>query len=206
MSCDNKQPVIKQALGKQWDELAIPVKQHYDISPGTDSKRVIRGVMSEVYHSNIAKLFLLPSRLFGALVPYKGKNIPTEVKNWTSKQDDRAMHWHRTLTFQERAQMIFRSRMEHVCASEITEYVKFGLGIRLHAYTQDSALHFRSLGYVWTVGSLSVPIPSWMILGDVEIIEKSLSDKEFFIDFNMTHPLFGRTFSYTGTFAIEEIS
>ncbi len=204
MESDNRQPVIKQALGEQWDELDKTVKRHYNITPGEESKMVIRGVMSEVYHSNIAKLFLLPGRIFGALVPYRGNNVPTEVTNWTTSDDASAMHWHRTLAFDNRPPVIFQSRMEHCSGSEIIEYVKYGMGIRLHTYTQDKALHFRSLGYVWKIGPFSLPIPNWMILGDAEIIEKSLSDKEFFIDFNMFHPLFGKTFSYTGTFVIDE--
>ncbi len=204
MQASNRQAVIKQALGEQWNELHPIVKRHYDITPGDDSQMIIRGIMSEVYHSKIARLFLLPGRIFGALVPYKGKDIPTEVKNWTTHDNHRAMFWYRTLIFPNKRPVIFRSRMEYVSNGEIIEYVKYGLGIRLHTYTQDRALHFRSLGYVWDIGPLSIPIPNWMALGTAEIIEKSLSDKEFFIDFIMTHPLFGKTFSYTGTFVIEK--
>ncbi len=205
MTTNRLQPVIKRALGEQWDELDAIVKQHYDITPGNDSAMVIRGIMSEVYHSKIAKLFLLPGRLFGALVPYRGKDIPTEVKNWTTEDNLSAMFWYRTLIFPNKAPVIFRSRMEHIDGNEIIEYVKFGMGIRLHAYSKNGALHFRSKGYVWKVGPITLPIPNWAILGDAEIVEKSISDTVFFIEFNMIHPLFGKTFSYTGTFAIEEI-
>ncbi len=199
---NKKQAVIKQALGAQWDDLDPLVKQHYDIIPGEAASMVIHGVMDEVYHSNIAKLFLLPGKIFGALVPYKGKNIPTEVKNWTTTDNHQAMFWHRTLTFPNKKPVIFSSRMEHVKNDEIIEYVRYGMGIKMKMSVQSGALQFKSTGYVWKVAGISIPIPTWFILGDATIIEKTVSEDEFYIDFKMTHPLFGRTFAYSGTYHI----
>lgn len=199
-----QQPVIQKALGNNWDDLAETVKQHYDITPGEASNMTIKGVMDEVYHSPIAKLFLLPGRIFGALVPYKGKNIPTEVKNWTTSDNNAAMFWHRTLEFPNKAPVIFKSRMEYVKDDEIIEYVRYGMGIRMRMSVKNNALIFKSIGYVWKLAGIKIPIPTWAILGDAEIIERAISDDEFFIDFNMTHPLFGRTFSYSGLYSIEK--
>ena len=200
----HQEPVIKKALGQQWDTLSALVKRHYDITAGKPSHMVIKGVMTEVYHSPIAKLFLLPGRLFGALVPYKGKDVPTKVQNWTTADNHKAMFWHRTLDFQNKPTVIFKSRMEHIKDDEIIEYVRFGMGIRMKMSVENEALIFTSLGYVWQVGPIKLPIPTWAILGDANIIEKAISDDEFFIDFNMVHPLFGKTFSYSGVFHIEE--
>jgi len=202
MTDKKRQPVIKVALMDQWNDLADIVKQHYDITPGTPSNMVIKGVMDEVYHSPIAKLFLLPSRIFGALVPYKGTNIPTEVKNWTTTDNLSAMFWHRTLDFPNKPAVVFKSRMEHVQGNEIIEYVRYGMGIRMQMSVEESALIFKSIGYVWKLGGMTIPIPAWAILGNARIIEKAISEDEFFIDFNITHPIFGKTFSYAGTYSI----
>lgn len=204
MSSENLKPVIEKALGGSWDQLAPLIRQHYDITPGTPSKMVINGIMDEVYHSPIAKLFLLPGRIFGALVPYKGKKIPTEVRNWTSENDNEAMFWHRTLDFPNKPDVIFQSRMEHIQDNEIIEFVRFGMGIRMAMSVKDEALIFKSLGYVWKIAGIQIPIPTWVILGNSEIIEKAISDDTFYIAFNMVHPLFGRTFHYSGTFSITE--
>lgn len=203
MSEEKQQPVIKQALGDDWNKLAGIVKQHYDITPGKPSNMIIKGVMDEVYHSPIAKLFLLPGRIFGALVPYKGKSIPTEVRNWTTADNNSSMFWHRTLEFPNKAPVVFKSRMEYVKKDEIIEYVRYGMGIRMRMSVKDGALIFKSIGYVWKIGSLMIPIPTWAILGDSVIIEKAISDNQFFIDFNMIHPIFGQTFSYSGKFYID---
>ena len=197
-----KRPVIKEALGSNWEDLAEIIKQHYDITPGKSSNMMIKGDMDEVYHSLIAKLFLLPGRIFGALVPYKGKNVPTKVRNWTTTEDNSSMFWHRTLEFPNKPPIIFQSRMEYIEGDEIIEYVRYGMGIRMRVSVKDSALIFKSIGYVWEIGPLMIRIPTWAILGDSEITEKAISSNKFFIDFNMTHPIFGRTFSYSGTFHI----
>jgi hypothetical protein len=202
MSTGKQLPVIRKALGNQWQHLGKVVRQHYDISPGTDSDMLIEGIMGEVYHSAIAKLFLIPGRLFGALVPYRGKQIPTQVRNWTLSDNDKAMFWHRTLQFPAHSPIIFRSRMEHVRGNEIIEFVRFGMGIRMLLSVRDAALVYESVGYVWKIGGVSLPIPGWAILGNAVIIERPLSDKEFDIDFIIRHPLFGRTFAYSGRFSI----
>lgn len=202
MTSHRQLPVIRKALGENWSDLGEIVRQHYDISPGTASNMVIEGVMSEVYHSPFAKLFLLPGRLFGALVPHRGRNIPTRVRNWTETDNEKAMFWHRTLSFPGRLPVIFRSRMEHVRNNEIIEYVRFGMGIRMLLSVQNSALVYESAGYVWHIGTLSIPIPGWAILGEAVIVEKPLSENQFHIDFVIRHPIFGKTFSYAGIFTI----
>lgn len=202
MSNQTRLPVIRKALGNGWSELGEIVRRHYDISPGNASDMTIDGIMCEVYHSLVGKLYLLPGRLFGALVPYRGRNVPTRVRNWTESGDDTAMFWHRTLRFPGRAPVVFRSRMVHAGNDEIIEYVRFGLGIRMRLSVRDAALVFESVGYVWDIGVLRLPIPGWAILGDALIVEKPLSDGQFHIDFVIRHPVFGRTFSYSGTFAI----
>ncbi|MCF6257608.1 MAG: DUF4166 domain-containing protein [Gammaproteobacteria bacterium] len=201
---EKQQPVIKKALGENWEKLADIIKQHYDITPGKPSNMLIKGVMDEVYHSAIAKLFILPGRIFGALVPYKGKNIPTEVRNWTTSDNRKAMFWHRTLAFPGKPPVIFESRMEHIKDDEIIEYVRYGMGIRMRISVKDSALIFNSIGYVWQLGKIKIPIPTWAILGNAEIIEKAISDDQFFIDFQITHPLFGRTFAYSGVYSCSD--
>lgn len=91
--------IMQQALSQQWDDLDPIVQRHYAMAPGTAVDMTLHGSMDQVFHSNIAKLFLLPGRIFGALVPYRGSDIPTEVKNWTREDNTRAMFWHRTLQF-----------------------------------------------------------------------------------------------------------
>jgi hypothetical protein len=193
---------MQKALGEQWEQLDDIVKRHYAMAPGVSSDMTIHGTMEQVFHSNLAKLFLLPGRVFGALVPYRGSDVPTQVRNWTKTDDTKAMFWHRTLRFPGKPPTEFKSRMEYAGGDEIIEYVNFGLGIRMGMSVNNGALVFTSRGYVWDLGVGHISIPTWLILGDAEIVERALSEKTFYIDFRMEHPLFGKTFGYCGTFTI----
>ena len=198
--------IMQQALGEQWHQLDEIVKRHYAMAPGASANMTIHGTMDRVFHSPMAKLFLLPGRIFGALVPYQGTDIPTVVRNWTTSDNTEAMFWHRTLRFPNRSLTEFKSRMEYAGGDEIIEYVRFGMGIRMRMSVEDGALVFTSAGYVWDMGAARIPIPTWAILGDARIIEKAVSEETFYMNFTIVHPLLGETFGYSGTFSIREAS
>lgn len=194
-------PVMQQALGNSWNDLADVLKKHYGLSPGSNAELTMSGELDEVYHSNIAKIFILSGQIFGALVPYRGRHIPTTVKNWTTV-DSKAMYWHRTMLFPDKPPFVFKSRMVYLQDNDIVEYVKYGMGVRMRLSVKDGALVYRGIGFIWKLGKINIPIPNWAILGDSEIIEQAISDKEFKMEFTMRHPLFGRTFAYSGKFFV----
>lgn len=198
------EPIIKQALGSDWDRLDPVVRRHYDLAPGTDQQVAMSGTMHDIDHSWIAKLFLLAGRMFGALVPYRGKDIPTTVRNWTTRDDGRNLFWHRTFTFPDGQQAIFTSRMMYLGGHELIEYVRFGLGIRMTMSVLNGSLVYKSIGYQWDIGRMSLRFPTWLLLGSGEITESGRSDTEFGMDFQMRHPWFGRTYSYSGRFVLDE--
>lgn len=198
-----REPVIKQALATKWDQLADIVKKHYDLPPGTASHITIKGTMKEIYRSTIALPFLIPGRAIGALVPYSGTNIAVTVRNWTTPDNSQAMFWHRTFNFPNKPPVVFSSRMEYAGNSEIIEFVRLGFGIRISLSVRDGALVIKSLGYILHTPVINISIPNWLLLGNAEITEKAISDHEFEIDFKIVHPLFGKTFGYSGRFHIE---
>ena len=196
--------VIARALGDDWARLDPVLRKHYGISPGSEQQRLMVGSMSHVDHSLVAKLFLLPGRLFGALIPYRGTDIPATVRNWTTQDDQQAMFWHRRFQFPRDREAIFASHMVYLGGDEIIEYVRFGLGIRMRLSVDDGALVYRSNGYQWDLGSFKLRFPDWLALGAGEIREAGLSDNSFEMAFVMRHPLFGRTFSYAGRFDLDQ--
>ena len=195
--------VIQKALGEQWDNLGDSVKRHYDLAPGSDSQVTVVGTMDEVTHSLWAKPFILIAQLFGALVPYQGRNVPVTAKNWTQPDNLRALFWHRTFSFQGKQPYIFKSRMEHYQGDEIVEYVRFNFGVRMRLSEKDGSLVYKNMDYIWKLGKLTIHIPNWLTLGNADIIETPVSDTQFKMDFTMKHPLFGLMFRYRGSFSIE---
>jgi hypothetical protein len=189
---------IRQALGSDWPSLGEVIRRHYDLPPRTETRLEVEGTM-EVTVSPIGRLFVTAGRLFDALVPFRGENIPVTVRNW-SQTDSKAMFWHRTFRYPERPPIVFRSRMVYAGGEEIVEYVKFGLGIRMRLCAEGETLRYDSRGYQWDLGPLTLRIPDWLLLGKAVIREVPESDETFRVEFTIDHPLWGRTFGYAGNF------
>jgi len=198
--------VIGRAQGEDWMTLHPVLRQHYGIVPGSDRQLLMTGTMTHIDHSLFAKLLLLPGRIFGALIPYRGTDIPATVRNWTTTTDPQSMFWRRRFQFPQGREAIFASRMAHIDADEIIEYVRFGLGIRMRLSVVHGALVYRSNGYQWDIGRFRLRFPDWLALGTGEIRETGLTDSIFEMSFVMHHPLFGRTFSYAGHFELSQVA
>jgi hypothetical protein len=50
------------------------------------------------------------------------------------------------------------------------------------------------------LGPVILPIPDSLLLGRALITEEALSDDSFRLQFEIVHPLWGRTYSYGGVF------
>ncbi len=193
--------IFKQALQTQWDALALVIQAHYGLSPFTEQSLQLKGSMESVSHSMFAD-FLIPfTTLVGALVPYRGKNVPVEVINRTHC-DKAGLYWQRTFFFARRKPFIFRSVMHCTGPQEITEYVRFGFGIRFKLMEKNGGLIHHDIGYVWKGGQRSIPVPINLLMGKAYIEEMPVSDTEFSMKMELTHPVFGQTFQYNGRFSI----
>jgi hypothetical protein len=203
MNKEKNIPVIRHALGSQWEKLHPTVRRHYNLSADDAAYLRLTGTMYEVDHAAIIKPFIWIAGLFGALVPYRGRDLPVEVINKV-KQDGNTLYWQRHFHFPGKGPYRFTSRMETLKNNEIVEYVRYKLGIRMAMSVQNGALCYRSRGYLWKLGPLNVYIPDWLLLGEATIMERGIDDKTVELDFVIRHPLFGQTFTYSGCFTLHE--
>ena len=197
------EPVMQRALGAGWERLAPVVRRHYALTVDGTAHASIRGVMDEVHHNLPALPLLWIWRLFGALVMHRGRRVPVTVRNWVEGGSPAVMRWHRTFHFPGQAPSTFRSTMEHVAGEEIVEVVRFGLGIRMAMSESGGAMVYEGRGYRWRVGRFTLNLPEWLILGHGRIVEEAIDETRFRIVFEMCHPLWGRTFAYSGEFELE---
>ena len=195
------EPVLKQALGPEWSSLAPVIQAHYGLTPATDERIQLRGKMDRVFFSRFVSPLIPVAALAGAMVPYRGHDIPVEVVNYSvpGKPD---YFWHRIFYFPGKKPYEFRSRMICTGAGELTEYVRYGIGLRLNVTVKDGGLNEKELGYVWRLGKWSIPIPVNIILGRSYVEEMPISDSEYEMQWVVTHPLFGETFAYSGRFSL----
>jgi hypothetical protein len=196
-------PAIQQALGAQWQRLHPAVRRHYDICADGIARLQLSGTMYEVDHASCIKPLMWIGWLFGALVPYRGRNLPVAVIN-TARPGRSTLFWERLFYFPGKEPIRFVSRMENGKDHEIIEYVRANLGIRMALSERDGALCYTSLGYRWDLGPLKLHLPDWLLLGKATILERGLDERTIELSFDIHHPVFGRTFTYSGSFVLEE--
>jgi hypothetical protein len=198
-------PVFQQVLGPAWQRLGAVVRRHYAMAPFSDDHVCVRGVMGEVWHAPWAALLMPFGRLFGALVPHTGRDVPIEV-HYRCRPGNDHLHWDRVFHFAGRAPFHFRSHMEHDPgrAGEVVEYVRFGIGMRLAVSAEDGALVFRDRGYIWRVAGLRMALPLGLLLGTAYVEERPdpRDANGFTMRMRLRHRWFGDVFRYEGRFRL----
>ena len=194
--------VFEKILGDSWDDLGGVIKQHYFLRPYSDDYICVSGVMSEVYHSTIAKFFLPFGMLFGAVVPYRGRNVPIDV-HYSCSKGDANIYWDRVFKFSEENHYHFKSHMEHTKDNEVIEFVRFGVGMRLRVTAENGAIVFRDSGYIWRLFGRDLPIPVGLLFGKAYVEERPVDENNFEMKMTLEHPLFGVMFRYAGAFSLE---
>lgn len=197
-------PTLQRALNSDWDKLAPAVRRHYETGVDVDNgvaRLELKGVMDEIQVRGIGKIVALLSRPFQALVPCSGAKVKSEVSNWADSDGD-AMHWRRLFYYPGRKPLVFASRMECAGDHEIIEFVNGGFGLRLRLEVNQGALVFIGLHYVAKVGPWLIKIPNWVLAGDAHTIETEVDEDTIRVEFEIVHPLWGKTIGYKGTFSM----
>ncbi|RNF35097.1 DUF4166 domain-containing protein [Paracoccus methylarcula] len=196
-----RQPVFHEILGDDWYRLGGVVRRHYFLRAFSDDHICVRGRMHEVWHGAAARLLIPFARIFGALVPYRGTDVPIEV-DYRARPGDSTIHWDRVFHFAGRPAFHFRSHMEPAGGNRVIEFVRFGIGMRLKVTAEEGALVFRDAGYIWRILGIDMPLPVGLVLGRAYIEERPVDASHFSMRMTLTHPLFGELFRYSGSFAL----
>jgi len=141
-------------------------------------------------------------RIFGALVPHQGHNIPVTV-HFRSEPDSAAYCLDRKFNFKNEKPYVFYSKMIQVKGDVIIELMKYGIGWKHRFYFDGEKVILEHRGYVWKIFGIIIPIPLGLLLGKGYAEEKSLSDNRFRMKMNITHPLFGKMYEYRGVFEVK---
>lgn len=89
-----------------------------------------------------------------------------------------------------RAQAI-RSVKRFAGSTGLEEYLGAGLCMALQVRVEDASLVFESAGYSWALGSLRIPLPSWLTPGRLLVRSTELAAPCFRFSLTLRHPRFG---------------
>lgn len=196
---------IAQALGEDFHKLHAAVRKHY-----TEPTIGVSGIMDFVHvKTTIKPLAVVSYRLFHAPVPRSGRDVELNVHNYVD--DSGAMYWVRTffknVSFPE--DVTFTSHM--VCSGErrIIEFTRYGVGVESDLNVDgEGSLVYDMRKYVVRMPFLGliVRFPTWLSpFGGGRTKEIGETEDSFRVEFEMTHPIFGRTVAYNGGCRLETL-
>ena len=190
---------IAQALGEDVHDLHAAVRKHY-AEPTID----VSGNAMDVVHvkNSIKPLVLVSYRLFHAPVPHSGRDVGFSLRNRTD--DSGAMHWIRTFFKNASFPETVTFTSHTVCSGDhrIIEFTRYGMGVEADLSVDgEGSLVYDMRNYVVRMPFLRVTVrfPTWLSpFGGGRTKEIGETEDSFRVEFEMTHPIFGRTLAYTG--------
>lgn len=185
---------MQQALGAQWEQLPTALRAHYQDTANTDVGAL------DIEYPRLMQPCLNFLRLLGALVNRHGTAIPATVEKY---MDGNIQHWKRTISFPDGRTILFKSHWAYAGDNKLIEYVNPVLGLCMAVEVTNGKLHYQGRHYVVKLGKLRLSLPEWLILGHTTIVETTLDETHFAMDFRLRHPLFGQIFRYAGKFRTE---
>lgn len=175
------------------------MQRRYSIRPFTEDRITVDGML-DVKLSPLIKLLSPLLKFSGALVPYEGRNVPVTVSFYCTP-GQRDFHFDRIFNFPHKPYR-FHSRMEPLTDGGMIEFMRFGMGWRFWYGVEGNKVVLKHQGYVLRLLGLLIPLPLEWILGHAYAEEEPISDSAFRMNFEITHPWFGFTYGYNGTFNV----
>lgn len=197
---NSTQPIFQSIFAEQWATLPPVMHKHYANRPYCDDVFTVKGTL-DVEFGTLVRILSPILRLFGALVPYQGKNIPVTV-NFRSEPDSNAFCMDRQFNFPGKKPYVFYSKLTPIKNDILVEFMRYGLGWKHRFYFNGDKVILEHRGYVWKVFGVTIPIPLGLFLGRGYAEEQALSDHHFGMRMTIRHFLFGKMYEYKGEFEV----
>lgn len=188
------QSLMQNVLKEDWQRLPEVIRKHYLLTGDGQSR--LEGVMAIDYPRYLYPIVWL-IHMFGGLVLWRGATVRAEVDKTAAGG---ILHWKRTLTYPDGKVDYFCSQMHYAGKNRLIETIGFGFGLTLQVTVDNGDLLYRSAGHFWRCGRFKLNIPDWLLLGSATIREHAVSNDAFYLDFTLTHPLWGISYCYWGNF------
>ncbi|WP_027834513.1 DUF4166 domain-containing protein [Maritalea myrionectae] len=198
-----RKPFFKDIFGKNWDSLPTVFRVHYANCPWHDDIVRVSGIMS-VWQSPLIRPLEFLFRWTKTLIPVSADQLVARVSFRT--KSDRPYFWYdRTILLNDSTEMKFSSYVETVEGNQVIEWTGLGVGWHSSYSFENGRIHLQHLGYRLRIGRVDLPLPVSWLIGKPAAWEEAVSETSFRMEMVIRHPIFGRIYSYSGQFEIEEI-
>ena len=198
-------PIFAEVFADQWAQLPPVMRTHYANRPRSHDRVTVEGHLDVHIHPVMKPLAPLMAAL-GLLAPYAGEQVPCTVQ-FLSQPDGNAFIFDRRFHFPGRNSYQFRSELLAKGAHDVIEIMRCGIGWRCGYSFENGRVVLRHKGYAWRLFGQTIPLPGASVLvGRGEAWEEATGDDTFTMFMALRHPLFGRLYSYGGTFKVTEVA
>lgn len=192
----NTLSLMQQALGEQWSQLPPALQAHYQSGTNRDTGKL------DIDFPAFMQPALNALRLLGVLINRRGTEMVTTVEK---HMDGAVQRWQRTIVPVDGRQILFNSYWVYAGGNELIEFVSPILGLKMAVTIVGNSLHYEGRHYVLKLGNLLFPVPEWLLLGHLRVVETALDENSFAMDFTLVHPVFGQLYRYGGKFACASV-
>ncbi len=182
-----------------WARLPAPVRRRFS--------RHVDGTHTAVYAGEVVSTELTPAgRVLGQLARLVGAPLPLSAGRRVaacvvvSGDSARRQRWTRIYCRPGRTPQVIHSTKCFSGPTGLEECVGGGIGMRLRLSVERRALVFRSAGFFLRLGRLSIPLPSWLTPGAIEVEHREERGGRFSFSLRVIHPWFGVVVRQTAFF------
>ncbi len=137
--------LFKEYLGNAWVHIHPNIQRRFSQDPTPEHPICYSGVMTQVRCSWLGKLLAHSVQWTGALQPYRGTQVPVEIKVSAQPGID-GVFKERIYQFAGKKPFRFNSHMV-MREGKLLEFVGGGFGMQIHIDVKDGNLHFTDKGY-----------------------------------------------------------
>jgi Domain of unknown function (DUF4166) len=175
-----------------WHRLPPAVRRRFERQLAPGESAIFVGEVAETRRTAAGWLWAQLARLAGAPLPLKVLAQTAAIVIVTADTVGDAQLWTRIYHEPGRLPQIIRSIKSFTGPTGLEERVGAGLAMSLVVSEEQRALVFRSAGYRWQCGRLSVRIPALLTPGDIVVHHREEREGRFSFTLSVVHPWFGR--------------
>ena len=194
------QPIFEKIFGNDWQEMPTIFKKHYQNRAYSNDITQAKGVMNV----SIASILRPLAPFFSftqTLISQEGNNIEVLVK-FKSDENDNCFRFERVFHFPNKIRY-FNSKMEPINNNLIIEWTKSGIGWGCKFEYKDKQILLLHRGYFIKLFGKPIRLPIEFIIGCGWAHEHVIDDNNFEMYMEIKHFLFGKIYSYSGSFYID---
>jgi hypothetical protein len=175
-----------------WQRLPPAVRRRFERALAPGESVIFVGEVAETRRSFVGRLWGQLARLAGAPLPLQLLARTPAIVVVTADVVGDAQLWTRIYHEPGRLPQVIRSIKSFTGPTGLEERVGAGLAMSLVVTEEQRALVFRSAGYHWRWGRVSLRIPAWLTPGTIIVTHREERQGRFSFSLSVVHPWFGR--------------